>query len=123
MDKHEKNCECLECTDFWWDSSIYGFKVLELLDLDQNLQNKLMRMIARIMERAYRRGVQQAITLYKNGNIPDEIISNLHDWRYDNNLDISPGLHRGFQTTSLERLEMEESLIEIGLSYDEEILQ
>ncbi len=113
-EKHDLDCECLECTDFRANSSFYGLKMYEFSSLDEELKLKLKGVMARIMERAYRRGVQQTITLYEDDRILPNILNNLHDYRYNENPDISIGLD-GFKTSSLERLEMEESLNQVGL--------
>lgn len=113
-EKHEKYCECLDCTDFVASASTYGLKLHEFSHLSGDDSKKLVRLIARISERSYRRGVQQTITLYRKNSILPQIIDNLYDYRYENDLDNSYGLD-GLKTTSLERLDMEESLREIGL--------
>lgn len=110
----KKNCECCECTDFISSSSVYGLKEFEFSDLPDKQKIKLKRLMARIMERAYRRGVQQAITLYQDGHIPDSILNDLYSWRYGNDLDESIGIDY-YKTTSVERLDMEEQLYIIGL--------
>ena len=118
MDKTcEKNCQCLDCTDFILSSSIYGLKMDEF-SFDKETQEKLLRLMARIMERAYRRGVQQAITLYPDGILP-EILEDLECWRYENDLDKCPGL-RGDRDSSLWRLQCEESLDQIGFYCEDE---
>jgi len=111
---HEKNCECLDCTDFLYNSSVYGFKMDEFGTLPSELQIKLKKLMSRIMERAYRRGVQQAITLYKTGEIPDSILDDLHGYRYDNDINESIGL-LGDKSSSVARLQMEESLEQVGI--------
>lgn len=113
--KCEQDCECIKCTHFSYTSSIYGLKDGEFSDLPQKIKNKLLRLMARIMERAYRRGVQQAMEME-----PTVEIGDLHAYRYENSLDDSLGLD-GFRSSSLERLAMEESLDEVGLIgvYDE----
>ena len=77
MDKTEKRtkmckkyCECMSCTHFTASSSKYGLKEGEFDEIPHKMRKKLIRLIARIMEKAYRRGVQQAITLYKNNLSP-----------------------------------------------------
>lgn len=81
----------------------------DLLSLSADQQKRLARWMGRIAERAYRRGVQQALYLSENGRIDDWIMNDVHAYRYDKSLDISIGLD-GFTTTSLERLMIEENI-------------
>lgn len=110
----KKNCECIDCTHFSNNSSLYGLKENHFYHLDELDKTLLKRMISRIMERAYRRGVQQSIHLYESQFIKDHILNDLYSYRYDNDLDKSPGLC-GFNSRSLARLEMEEHLDQVGL--------
>jgi hypothetical protein len=72
----------------------------------------LLRLMARISEQAYRRGVQQALTLSAKG-LPMPF--DLWSWRYGVSLDQSPELH-GRRIESRERLEMENhGLPRVGL--------
>lgn len=112
--RYKRNCECLDCTHFCASSSKYGFHSNELDFLPKPTKRKILRLIARISERSYRRGVQQALVLKEDNNILPEILDCLWKWRYKKNIDTSYGL-RGNKSTSLERLEMEENLHDIGL--------
>lgn len=114
---HEKYCECLDCTHYVESSSQYGLHPDEFNHLSQEDLIKLNRLIARIMERAYRRGVQQAIVLNKHKCIDRKILDDLAAWRYENDLDISFGLD-GFKSSSIKRLNMEENLHELGFPYE-----
>lgn len=87
----------------------------EFEDLSIDKKQKLLKMIARIMERAYRRGVQQGISMYVDGRCKLQK-DDLATWRYFTDLDKSDGIAPGYSTTSLERLSMEEDCLrEVGL--------
>ena len=84
--------------------------VLEEFDgIPEKQKKKLTVIMARIMEKAYRRGVQQALHLNETNEISDKLLSSegLHNWRYGNSIDESIGVD-GFQTKSVERLLIEE---------------
>lgn len=85
----------------------HGLDELDFMWMDEELKTKILVWMSRIMERAYRRGVQQALHMQKRGRVLEEIIADLHAYRYGASLDISPGLD-GFTTPSLKRLGMEE---------------
>ncbi|HEY3526787.1 MAG TPA: hypothetical protein VGK47_11355 [Nitrososphaeraceae archaeon] len=104
-------------SDFVDSSSKFGLKEHEFCTLNPERKQKLVRLMARIMERAYRRGVQQTLALKEKGTIDEWIIDNPHSYRYDKSLAISIGLD-GFTSSSIERLFMEEKLQDIG--FDEE---
>jgi len=101
-------------TDFDDGSSKFGLQYNEFKDLSDNTKKKLKKLISRIMERAYRRGVQQALVLNENNAIDEWIKNDLHKFRYGKSLQKSIGLD-GFVTTSQERLDIEESLDTVGL--------
>ena len=115
--EHAIDCECLECTEFSVTSSMYGLKYGQFDHLEKKDKMKLVRLIARISERAYRRGVQQALYMKKLGRISEDVSNHLYEYRYEYNLDGSPGID-GFYTSSLYRLSCEENLQNIGLSVD-----
>ena len=88
----------------------------EFNDLPENKKIKLTRMIARIMERAYRRGVQQGITMTVDDRCGLEE-KDCYEWRYEIDLDQSVGIDKNgpLKTSSLERIFMEEDCLrEIG---------
>lgn len=115
MKNHEKECECIDCTDFISLSSIYGCKLEEFIHLEKKDVKKLLKIMSRIMERAYRRGVQQTLYMNKKKSIEDWILKDDgFSLRYEKSLDLSIGLD-GFIIPSIERLECEESLYQIGL--------
>lgn len=97
------------------NTSIKGFKHGEFEHLAVKDKKKLLKLMARIMERAYRRGVQQALFMYEKHLIDKKLICafGLHAWRYNISLDKSVGIDK-FTTSSLERLFIEEPLDEIG---------
>ena len=97
--------------DFLPGTSAYGLRLGEFEELTPATKKKLVRMMARIMERAYRRGVQHGAEF----EMDPKFRSNLHKWRYLRSLDKSPGILGG-TTPSLERLEIEESTRDVGLS-------
>lgn len=101
-------------TDFDDTSSKFGLVEGEFEHLDGKTKNQLVKLMSRIMERAYRRGVQQALELYKKDAIDDWITCEPWNYRYDKSLATSIGLD-GFTTTSIERLFIEEKLESIGL--------
>ena len=101
-------------TDFDISSSKFGLSLSEFSHLSDTDKKKLIRLMARIMERAYRRGVHQTLHLFQNNRIDDWILRNPHMYRYSKNLDKSIGLD-GFITCSIDRLMMEEHLENIGV--------
>ena len=111
----EENCECLECTDFISGSQYYGLKFDEYSQLPDEIKRKLVRLMACIMENAYRRGVQQTLVLLEKKAIDEWILETPHEYRYGKSLMVSIGLD-GYTTTSLERLECEVNLHQIGLT-------
>ena len=97
--------------DFVTTSVAFGMRHNDLKFLDPKVKKKLIRLIARISEASYRRGVQQAIAM----NVTAEIAQIL---RFDRSLDDSP---RGedakpSEFSARERLFVEyQVLYEIGL--------
>lgn len=75
--------------------------------LTKQEKRKLIKLMARIQEDAYRRGAQQAATLQKYG----EIVSDLAMYRFEKSLDKSPMLGNGKINpcfpSSIDRLEIE----------------
>ena len=94
------------------DATTYSMSHLQDGDFEGLTEEQKLRMkrwMARIMERAYRRGVQQAIFMKEKGLVDEWILENLHDYRYGKSIDVSVGLD-GFTTSSIDRLEIEEDL-------------
>lgn len=102
-------------TDFDAYSSAYGLKIGQFQKLKPKTKKRLLILISRIMERAYRRGVQQALEMKSRGVLFKKIEDNLAAYRYDLPLHTSYGLN-GSRLSSLDRLRREEHLQEIGLS-------
>lgn len=96
-------------SDFVNGSSAYGLEYGEFKNLPESTKKKIVKMMARVMERAYRRGVQQAIVMNAG-----ELNRDMYKWRYGVSLNKSIGID-GYKTTSVERLEMEEPLKCVGL--------
>lgn len=88
---------------------------MEFSKLTPDIKKKLLKLISRIMERSYRRGVQQALHMKDEGIIDSWILDDPHKFRYGKSISVSIGLD-GFTTPALERLEMEEHLSTIGLT-------
>lgn len=67
---------------------------------------KLLRLMARVAEKAYRRGAQQGLVYAEQH--PSASHADLVDWRYGASLDVSPALlHKGERERSVDRLLME----------------
>ena len=97
-------------TDFTSNSSAYGLKLAEFSDLPQQTRRKITRMMARVMERAYRRGAQHGVA----ANHDEHWFA---DWRLNGDIDKSIGID-GYNSTSTHRLEMEEPIQAVGLGMD-----
>lgn len=101
--------------DFLNDGIYHNMKMGEFLDLDNDLiKGRFVAFMARVSEQSYRRGVQQAIELYKKNAIDEKILGDLHEYRYGITLNASPGLD-GYRTSSVSRLEAEVNLPQVGL--------
>ncbi len=104
--------------DFVETSCCHGCSYGEFDNLSKSLKRKLIKIMARIMEKSYRRGVHQA--LYMQRNCPERLSrvdteKKLQEWRYDICLDKSIGID-GFLSTSKARLHMEHRcLVYLGL--------
>lgn len=104
-----------EDTDFHEGSAAHGLRMWEFNDIDPEKKKKLLRLMARIMEKSYRRGVQQALHLERKGALANLYSEKaLSDYRYEKDLDKSIGID-GFNSSSLERLWIENRvLFELG---------
>lgn len=82
--------------------------------LTKKQREKLLDMIAQVMEAAYRRGVQQTLHLMKENAI-DEWITNDDGcaYRFDKSLKRSIGIEGKFNTSSIDRLLMESHNLDI----------
>lgn len=101
---------------FMKNSVAHGCEYGEFAHLSEKDKKKLIKIMSKVMERAYRRGVQQALTVPRdrmNQDFFDKDLG-LYNWRYEKRLSTSEGID-GFKTKSIERLFMEDPcLIEIG---------
>jgi hypothetical protein len=73
----------------------------------------MLKLMARVAEQAYRRGVQQGAGLAGKSSFRGD----LWEWRYRPSLDLAPWIDSPTTTTSLDRLDVEcgEQLRELGL--------
>lgn len=65
-------------------------------------RNALVKLMARIAERAYRRGAQQGAHIAKTA--PEEMPPYVSKWRYFKSLDRSPWFDSGYSEPSVDRL-------------------
>ena len=79
-----------------------GFNVQEFAHLTPSDRRKLITLMARIAEQAYRRGAYQGVKLA--GDETDLLPRDLYDWRYGRSLDQSPWLDDATIESSTERL-------------------
>lgn len=93
-DKEEIKGDFMEC------SVAAGLKLGEFSDLPPERKQKLIKLMSRIAEKAYRRGAHQAIQLSGVGRLH---IGDPISWRYGKDLSESPGID-GFKQTSLDAL-------------------
>jgi hypothetical protein len=91
-----------------------GFRRWRFFDLSDRDKRDMLKLMARVAEQAYRRGVQQGAGLAGKPSFRGD----LWEWRYRPSLDLSPWIDRPTTTTSLARLDAEcgESLRGIGLA-------
>ena len=89
-----------------------GFRQRRFFVLSDRDKRDLLKLMARVAEQAYRRGVQQGAGLAGNSSFRGD----LWEWRYRPSLDLSPWVDSPTTTTSLDRLEAEcgEQLQEFG---------
>lgn len=104
-------------TDFLECSIAHGFKFSEFKKLDDSMKKKVIKLLSRVMEAAYRRGVQQALTVPSDRLEPKLLEEGgLWKWRYENSLDKSVGIDF-FNSKSKERLFMEHGCLrDIGFT-------
>lgn len=113
-------------------TNVIGNIKLNLSTLSEKDQASLLKVIARISEASYRRGVQQGAFMKENGRLGDDNTS-LGSWRYDITLDKSPPADfsycsftklktvvskdksENYRSFALIKREYYSSLIEIGL--------
>lgn len=102
-------------TDFRETSIAHGLVMGEFDHLSDDDKQKLIGLMAGIMEMGYRRGVQQAHALNeekRNPELNDQ--SGLAKWRFETPVSESIGID-GFKSSSIERLFMEHGVLrELG---------
>jgi hypothetical protein len=91
-----------------------GFRQRRFCDLSNRDKRDMLKLMARVAEQAYRRGVQQGAGLAGKPSFRGD----LWEWRYCPSLDLSPWVDSPTTTTSLDRLNAEcgEQLRDLGLS-------
>jgi hypothetical protein len=91
-----------------------GFRQRRFFDLSDRDKRDLLKLMARVAEQAYRRGVQQGAGLAGKSSFRGD----LWEWRYRPSLDLSPWVDSPTTTTSLDRLDAEcgDELRELGFS-------
>ena len=82
-------------------SVVGGFYRNEFADLSPEVKQRLFKLMARICEKSYRRGFQQAY----DETHPVKV--EVHDWRFFESLDDAVDPHWGNKEPSLERLAIE----------------
>lgn len=104
-----------EHSDFSESSIAHGCVFDEFYDLETSKKNKLISILSRVMESAYRRGVQHALAIPIERVDPKLLQENgLYEWRYESSKDDSIGIDF-FKSTSKERLFMEHGCLrELG---------
>jgi hypothetical protein len=90
-----------------------GFRQWRFFDLSDRDKQDILKLMARVAEQAYRRGVQQGAGLAGKSSFRGD----LWEWRYRPSLDLSPWVDSPMTTTSLDRLDAEcgKQLRELGL--------
>ena len=91
-----------------------GFRQRRFCDLSDRDKRDMLKLMARVAEQAYRRGVQQGAGLAGKPSFRGD----LWEWRYRPSLDLSPWIDHPTTTTSLDRLDTEcgEPLRELGFA-------
>jgi hypothetical protein len=94
-----------------------GFRQRRFFALSDRDKRDILKLMARVAEQAYRRGVQQGAGLAGKSSFRGD----LWEWRYRPSLDLSPWVDSPTTTTSLDRLEAEcgEQLRELGFNTGE----
>ena len=95
-----------------------GFRQRRFFDLSDRDKRDILKLMARVAEQAYRRGVQQGAGLAGKSSFRGD----LWEWRYRPSLDLSPWIDRPTTTTSLDRLDTEcgEPLRELGFAKNDD---
>ena len=93
-------------SDFEKYSVAHGLKMHEFMSLPIRLKKRLVRLMARISEKSFRRGFQHG----KECKAP--VVMPPADFRFDTPLDKSPSIHGYPGYSSIERLFMEFSVLQ-----------
>jgi hypothetical protein len=92
----------MEKSDFHDGSVALGLQHREFMGLPKAVRRQLLRLIARVSEKSYRRGFQQGATF------GDRCVYPLADFRFNKPLDLSPATdRRNYGFTAIERVLME----------------
>jgi hypothetical protein len=91
-----------------------GFRRRRFYDLSDRDKRDLLKLMARVAEQAYRRGVQQGAGLGGKSSFRGD----LWEWRYRPSLDLAPWVDSPTTTTSLDRLDTECGQQLRGLGFD-----
>jgi hypothetical protein len=89
-----------------------GFRQRRFFALSDRDKRDILKLMARVAEQAYRRGVQQGAGLASKSSFRGDLWA----WRYGPSLDLSPWVDRPTTTTSRDRLDAEcgEQLQQLG---------
>jgi hypothetical protein len=93
-------------SDFTRNSVVYGLKEDAFEHLSDRDKKRLVRLMARLAEKSYRRGVQHGSLLTK-GMSEDVMVK----WRFEPSLDTSPWIDSRTVQKSIERLFMEAGVL------------
>lgn len=92
----------------------HGMAPGTLANLSKADKARILKLMSRAAEKAYRRGFQQGAHIATTR--PADLPKSLYDWRYGTSLDLSPWADCPRREKSLDRLRMEcAGLREIGL--------
>lgn len=89
----------------------HGLSSLHFAHLCDADKAAVRRLIARVSEKSFRRGFQQGYDSRKRG----DTLCDLHQWRFDTDLDYAVSAHGTHHSSSGERLEIECHLSKVGL--------
>ena len=98
-------------TDFISSSIAYGFKFDEFRELPDKMQRRVIKLLAQVSEKSYRRGLQHGAVLR------DEIKRDLAEFRHSPGIDKSPNADSPHSITAQARLTAEYGIVlqELGL--------
>ena len=102
-------------TDFIQSSVIHGLKFDEFDHLSKSDRKKLVKLMARISEKSFRRGFQHGVEIPR-----DEVLIEPCKLRFQTSLNISPAPHYPMKWSAIGRLFMEYPLEQVGFSDPDE---